>query len=235
MTEAATTPGTTDQSTVAGTPAPQTGQNPGQANTTAQTNTTDAAKPLFVAQNQAELDAKFGQTRQEGRESLAKAYGFDTVEAFDTAAKGWKATADAQMTDAQKAEQRTKEVEAERDTLRSAVALSQMKDTATQVAAKIGLDPTKLDRVERYRDKVPAEINPDGTVNAALVENSMTVFLAQNPEFKAAPATVGGDGVPIVAGAETSTVDEQIAAAQTKGDLNTVISLQMRKFFTPAA
>lgn len=223
------TQGTATPDTAAGSTT-TAGQAPGQTQTPAPT----ADKPLFVANSQEELDAKFGATRQEGRLSLAKSYGFDTVEAFDTAAKGWKATADAQLTDAQKAEQRTKEVEQERDTLRQAVALGHMKETAQAVAAKIGLDPAKLDRVEKFRDKVPAEINPDGSVNAALVENSMTVFLTQNPEFKAPAVTIGKDGVPPSAGAETTTLDEQILAAQNKGDTNLLISLQMQKFFTPS-
>jgi hypothetical protein len=232
-----TTQGETDQTTAAGSTT-QAGQNPGHthtqpaadANVSAQT----SDKPLFVAQTQNDLDAKFGQTREEGRLSVAKKYGFDSIEAFDTAAAAWKATADSQLTEAQKAEQKTKQVEAERDTLRQTLALSQMKDTAQAVATKIGLDPAKLDRVEQYRDKVPAEINPDGTVNAALVENSMTVFLAKNPEFKAPAVVIGKDGVPPEAGAETTTLDEQINAAQAKGDVNTLISLQMRKFFTPS-
>lgn len=195
---------------------------------------TDTPAPLFVAQTQAELDAKFGQTRTEGDLRYAKSQGFDTVEAFNAAVATWKTAHAAGQTDAQKATEAQEKLERDNTTLRAAVAKTAMDAEQIRIAAEIGLDPTKIARVEGFRTKNEAEVNSDGTVNGALVQHSMTTFLAQNPEFKAPTVTIGVTGTPADAAKVTSTLDERITAAQTAGKVQEAIDLQMEKMFAPA-
>ena len=240
MTAGAAQGGTTDQGTATG--APTAGEQQGAADPTQgqqqqgqqqQGAETQTEAPLFVAKTQEELNQKFGATRDEGRLSVAKKYGFDTVEAFDAAATQWKTAHDASLTDQQRAEQAQRDLQRTNAQLLTQVASQKMADTQKALAERLGIDKTKLDRVERYRDKTEGEIGADGTVNEALVENSMLVFLNQNPEFKAPPVTVGSGGSPAGAAADANSLDARIEAAQNSGKVSEAISLQLQKMFQP--
>lgn len=194
----------------------------------------EAGKPLFVANTQDDLNAKFGATRAEGRLSIAKSFGFDTVEAFETATTQWKKTHDSQLTDAQKAKQAEDALKAENKTLKRSLAESRLTDEAKRIAGELGIDAAKLPRVMEYRTKSEEEIGADGNVNPALLEHSLATFIGRNPEFKAAPTTVGVTGSnPATGATDKITLDEQIRIAQEKNNFTEVIRLQTMKMFTP--
>lgn len=241
MTVAAGQEAAADPTTAAGAAVADAGQNPGAAADTTQAGTQQQQQqagaaettPLFVANSQEELDAKFGQTRQEGSLRVAKQHGFDTVEEFNTAVASWKQAHEAGLTDQQKAEQRQRDLERTNTQLLTQVASQKMAQTQQALADKLGIDKAKLDRVERYREKTEGEIDATGNVNEALVENSMIVFLTQNPEFKAPPVTVGSGGSPAGAAADVTSLDARIEAAQNEGKVQEAISLQLQKLFQP--
>lgn len=230
-------PAATDPS---GTPTTGSGETPGTPETPAAPGgtpetATPPAEPLFVANTQDDLDKKFGATRTEGKLALAKQYGFDTIEAFNTAAKAWKTTHDSQLSELDLQKQENTTLKTQNTQLTTEIGATKLRDAATTIAAELGIDTAKLDRVMSYRTQTEGEIDQTGQVNTNLLQHSLATFIAANPEFKADPKTVAATGsTPASAAAELSTIDEQITQAQNKGNIQEAINLQLRKMFQPA-
>lgn len=226
------------QQTTSETPPVSGGVNPEQSPTTeAPAETT----PLFVANTQDELDAKFGSVRAEGRLSAAKAAGFDSVEAMNAAMQNyWQYVQSGEITTATPttppADPATTETPAQPTPPADAttqtpttdeVRTLRLDNAAQRQALSLGADPTKLDAVLALRAKSPADFDAAGNANSEVVNASIAAVLEAHPYFKAAPRTIGSGSNPVVT--PPPSIDARIQEAQAKGDWQQVVLLQTQK------
>lgn len=210
---------------------------PEQSPDSPQTPPTDppaSQEPFFAAATEDEYKAKIGPDLTQARVGLAKKYGYDTLEAFDAAMKAYKAQEQANMTELER-------VTKERDTLKTQASQGQERLNAIAVrgeleaqAKALGLNPERLDAIDELRPKNEGEVDAEGNANADLIKTSLESVANRFPEFKAPPTTVGSTATPAAAAAQTTTIDEQIAEAQKKGDFGAMIELQMMKLQAPS-
>ena len=224
------------QPTTSETPPVSGGVNPEQSQAQAAPAETT---PLFVANTQDELNAKFGSVRDEGRLSAAKAAGFDSVEAMNAAMQTyWQYVQTGEIqttaqpatpaTPADPGKPTTPAAEASTSTPPSDEVRNLRLDNAAQrQALALGADPTKLDAVLALRAKSPADFDAAGNANPEVVNTSLAAVLEAHPYFKAAPRTIGSGSNPVIAAPPT--IDAQIQEAQSKGDWQKVVILQTQK------
>lgn len=194
---------------------------------------TSNEQPFFVATTQEEYEAKFGPTRNEGRLSLAKKYGYDSVEAFDAYMTEVQSQKQAQETEAQKAAREAREARAAERNATKEVRQLKLEREAERQALALGANPQKLDAVIKLRDASANEITAEGVVDPKLVKASIKSVLDAHPYFKGSGATsVGGGGAPAAAASTANTLDQQIADAQKSGNVMDQIGLQMKKLFS---
>ena len=191
---------------------------------------TPPAGPYKVFETKEDYERQFGPTRTEGRLSLAKKYGFDTIEAFDAAVPSWKQAHDASLSEMEKIQQENQRLANENQTFKASQAAQKLAETAREAAEKFGIDPAKMDRVLELRQSNPEEITAEGEINTKLLEHSLQTFIDRNPEFKAEPVTVGDTGTnPAGAASGSMTLNEQISKAQSEGRWMDAIRLESQK------
>lgn len=200
---------------------------------TSDTTASPRETPLFVANNQEELNAKFGKTRTEGRLSVAKEHGFDSLDAFNAAMKQYKTTQDAQKTDVQRLQEANQALTTTHQSQTAELRAIKLDREAERLALSAGASPDRLEAVLRLRNASDTEIDDTGNVSVPAITASVEAVLTSYPEFKKPAPTVGGGGAPAQAAATASSADEQIAEATKKNDWGAVIALQMHKLNTP--
>lgn len=194
--------------------------------------------PFRVFKTQAEYEAAFGPTRTEGRKSLAKSLGFDSIEEFQNKWSGLTELEKQQMTATQK-------LEAERDRYKteSQARFDQVKQVKLGLAldelagpAEANIKPERKDAFLALRDVADGEVDPQtGEVNKELLKHSILTAAQKYPEFVAKPTTVGNTtGVPAnVAGAKITT-EEQTSKHLSEGNMLDAIGSQLGKLFNKA-
>lgn len=192
------------------------------------------AEPYMVFTTKDEFESRFGPTRQQGRLSLAKEHGYETIEAFNAAMNEYKTYQQSQQTEQERVTNENKTLAQKNKELSERVNSRALKDSMLEMADEVGFNKERLDAINDLRQKAEGEIDADGNVVPELVKHSITQVLQKYPEFAAKTVTIGATGTPAHAAGETSTVDEQIKAAEQKGDMQTVIALQLQKFNTPS-
>lgn len=187
------------------------------------------AKPFFTASTEADLNAKLAPARTEARLALAKEHGYDTLSAFDSAMKSFKATEAKNMTELEKAQAERTSFETRATAAEARLNAITINEALHDQAKDLGLNLERLDAINELRPKNEGEVT-DGVANKDLLKASLESVLLKFPEFKAKPSTVG-TGTPPQAGAETATIDQQIATANAAGDWKTALRLQNQKLF----
>ena len=191
--------------------------------------------PYFVASTEDEYKAKIGAEQTQARVGLAKKYGFDTLEAFDSAIKNYKQLEDSQKTDAQRLKDENEALTTQNQQFQERLNGIVLQGEISRQLEAVGLNPDRLDAINRLRPRNDGEIDEQGNANADLIKASLQSVLNDFPEFAKAPATVGNQtGNPAQAAAQTTTIDEQIAEAQKTNDFARVIELQMMKLQLPS-
>jgi hypothetical protein len=232
----------------------QQGQQQGQQQSQQPQST--GTQPYFVANTQEEFEARFGPVRVEGRTSVPKKLGFDTVEALEAfvaqaklngqdpqalalqQAQGQQGQQPAQQPPQQQqptpqpAQQQQGTAQQNTDVASELVQIK-LERTMERSALALGADPTKLDAVMAIA-KSSSNLTASGAAPSDdAVRQSVEAVLAAHPYFKAAPTTIGSGTIPPAP--ETKTTDQLIAEATAAGNHQEVIRLQMSKMFTPAA
>ena len=191
--------------------------------------------PYFVASTEDEYKAKIGAEQTQARVGLAKKYGFDTLEAFDSAIKNYKQLEDSQKTDAQRLKDENEALTTQNQQFQERLNGIVLQGEISRQLEAVGLNPDRLDAINRLRPRNDGEIDEQGNANADLIKASLQSVLNDFPEFAKAPATVGNQtGNPAQAAAQITTIDEQIAEAQKTNDFARVIELQMMKLQLPS-
>lgn len=199
------------------------------------TPTPEEQTPFFVATTEDEYKAKIGTEQTQARVGLAKKYGFDTLEAFDSAMKGYKQLADSQKTEAERLQEQNQTLTTQNQQFQERLNSIALQGEISRQIEAVGLNPERLDAINRLRPRNDGEIDAEGNANADLIRASLESVLNDFPEFKKAPTTVASQsGTPAQAAAQTTTIDEQIAEAQKQGDISRVIDLQMMKLQAPS-
>ena len=178
-------------------------------------------------------ERQFGPTRTEGRLSLAKSLGFETIEAFNAAVPQWKQAYESSLTEQQKLEQERDQYKQQVQGYKAQENAQKLVQAAMTTAEALGIDPAKMERVMELRTAADGEISEEGEVNETLLQNSLMVFIERNPEFKKAPASVGDtvSGAPATAATVEVSLQEQINKANKDGDWKTSMQLESRKLF----
>lgn len=200
---------------------------------TPETNPTAPSEPLFTANSQEELNAKFGSTRHEGRMSIVKDLGFEKIEDLKSAVTNYSQHVESQKTEMQKAEDAKKAAETNAQTYQGELRQMRLEREAEKQAVALGANPERVDALMKLRTPGAGEVDDQGNIAGDVLKASMEQALAAYPEFKKAPAKIGGGSNP-ASGASETTLDTQISEAQKKGDFSAVIALQMQKLTTPS-
>ena len=213
----------------------ESGQQQTQQGSEQQTQQQTQESPFFVAATEDEYKAKIGSEQTQARVGLAKNYGYDTLEAFDSAMKGYKQLADSQKTEAERLQEQNQTLTTQNQQIQGRLNSIALKGEISNQLEALGLNPDRLDAINRLRPTNDGEIDAEGNVNADLIKASLESVLNDFPEFKKAPTTVGTQsGNPAQAAAQTTTIDEQIAEAQKTNDFAKMIELQMMKLQLPS-
>ena len=214
---------------------PESGQQQTQQGSEQQTQQQTQESPFFVAATEDEYKAKVGAEQTQARVGLAKKYGFDTLEAFDSAIKNYKQLEDSQKTDAQRLKDQNESLTSTNQQYKERLDAIALEGEISRQIEAVGLNPERLDAINRLRPKNDGEIDAEGNANANLIKASLESVLNDFPEFKKAPTTVGTQsGNPAQAAAQTTTIDERIAEAQKTNDFAKIIELQMMKLQLPS-
>lgn len=147
----------------------------------------DPQPPATVTLPQTELDNQFAARARQARQAMAKSYGYDTIEAFDTAMKAYKAQEDAQKTEAQRAVDRAEAAEAQNQTLSQRLQTLETREIATS----LGVDKDKADDVLALALRDNSHLDENGTLVNTAVSAAITSVLERHPHFKSGPVTIG--------------------------------------------
>jgi uncharacterized protein involved in type VI secretion and phage assembly len=219
-----------DPTTPAGTETPASG------GTTPETTTTPPATetgetPFFVAKTKEEYEANYGAVREKGRLSLAKKYGYDTIEAFDTAMSDYKKRLDGEKTELENATTQATTAQQQAEKLAAENRALKLERAAEKAALEADANPKRVDAILRLRAASDADFDAEGNPSAQAIKSSIEAVLADYPEFKKAGKKIGS-GTPAAAASEKTSLDEQITQAQKDGNHAQMIALQMQKLFS---
>lgn len=202
----------------------QPGQDPGKQD-----------QPFKTFATQEEYEAAFGPTRTEGRKSLAKSLGFDTLEAFQEKWSGLTKLEQEAMTEKQRIEAERDRYKTESQTRFDQVKQVNMGLALDELVKEANIKPERKEAFLALRKAADGEVDPQtGEVNKELVKHSILTAAQSYPEFVAPPATVGTlTGTPAtVAGAKVTT-EEQTQKNIKEGDLLGAIGSQLGKLWSP--
>lgn len=198
---------------------------------TPESTTTEAAQTVTMTQD--ELNDKFGATRNEGRLALAKAYGYETIDAFDADFKQMKALKDSQLSEADKAKKEAAELKKSTQDLAKENRELKVSTASRDVALDLDVDPKNMADVLTLAKVTETKLDADGNPDRAAIKAAIKDVLTRNPSFKrGVGASVGGGGTPAGAAATALNLDQQIALANKEGRFIDAINLQTRKLFT---
>lgn len=193
---------------------------------------TQSSDPYKAFSTQAEYEAQFGPIRTEGRLSVAKKYGFDTLEAFDAEMTAWREHRDSQRTkEEQLAEQNTTlQTTAETATQEAQRVKLEAATQRAAIAAGVDMtDPTILDDVMALRQNAPGEVDADGNPNLATLQTTIEAVLARHPYMKAGAKRISGGNPPRDG---EKPLHQQIQEAREAGNIGLAVSLEMSKLNT---
>jgi hypothetical protein len=135
----------------------------------------DKDEPLFVARTEEEYEAKFGATREAGRLSVAKANGFETVEAMNTALEA--------MAKLGEAKQREAESREERDQSKAELQALRVEQEAHLQALDLGGTPQAISDILTLRQKASDALE-DGQPNVDAIRSSIEDVFNAHPQLR---------------------------------------------------
>jgi hypothetical protein len=135
----------------------------------------DNSEPLFTAWTEEDLEAKFGGTREAGRLSVAKANGFDTVEAMNTALSDMKELGEAK--------QRAADAGEELDQHKAELRAIRVEREARLQALDLGGTPQAISDILTLRQK-REDVLGDGQPNIDGIRSSIEDVFNAHPQLR---------------------------------------------------
>lgn len=152
----------------------------------------EPAQPFKAFASQQEYEAHFGTRATEARKSLAKKYGYDSLEAMDQAMQDYKTRTDAEKTELQKKDE---ELERLRPAASENLTLKQER-AADRALIQAGVDGKKLDDVMVLLKAKGIPMDEAGAVDSAALTTQVEALLTLHPYFKGAGVTIGTGSNP---------------------------------------
>jgi hypothetical protein len=181
---------------------------------------------------QDDLNRAAGAARDEGRQKAFKDWlkklGAGKLEDVEAGYQAYVDQKKKDQTELEAAKETATQHKTKSSTLESELNALRVEREVERQALALGANPERLSAVVRLREPREGEISDeDGKVDVQSVKASVEAVLKAYPEFKNGAATVGGGSNPPKD--DPKTLDEKIAEAQKKGDVDEVLRLQTSK------
>lgn len=196
------------------------------------TPTDSTGTPYKTFASQEEFEAAFGPTRDAGRLSLAKKYGYESIEDFDRDMTAFQTKKQSEMSEVDRLKQENKTTKTRESELAKENKQLKINSAAERIALEMDTDPKKLAAVLKLREG-GNEFDAEGNVDTKALKASIKEVLAENPYFKrgGGGTAVGGGGTPANAASNSLSLQQQIDKANSEGRYMDAIRLQTQKLF----